>query len=106
VFFIIIGHDRPDSSSTRAATKLRHMKHLDAGGPGVRVLQSGPLLSLDSVEHGSLIVVEAADKPSVEEFLKRDPYMEAELFSTYEIHQWLWRRGNPHIDSAKSREKA
>lgn len=105
MFFVIVGRDKPGSSSLRAETKARHMKHLDAGTPAVRALQSGPLLSQDGTECGSLVVVEADGKASVEEFLLRDPYVEVGLFTSLEIHQWLWRRGNPYLGSPESDKK-
>ena len=105
MFFIIFAKDKPDSTAKRAETKPRHMKHLDGGMPMVRVLQSGPLLSDYGAEHGSLIVVEAADKLLVEEFFRRDPYVEAGLFNTFEIHEWLWRRGNPYNDEQMNQSK-
>lgn len=44
MFFSIIARDKPGMLQVRQDTKSLHMAHLDAGAPGVEVLQSGPLL--------------------------------------------------------------
>jgi uncharacterized protein len=96
MFFAVIARDRPDAFSLRAETKARHSQHLDAGAPGLRVLQSGPLLSPEGAECGSLLVVEAENREAAQTFFDRDPYVVARLFDSFEIHPWLWRRGNPY----------
>ena len=99
MFFATICWDKPDSGALRAATKARHKAHLDGGAPGLRVLQSGPLLSADDREEGSLLVIEAETAAIVESFMNRDPYALAGLVASREIRPWLWRRGNPYLAS-------
>ena len=103
MFFAVIARDKPDFVAVRAETKARHMRHLDAGAPALRVLQSGPLLSPEGRECGSLLVIEAEAADAVEAFFSRDPYVEAGLFASFEIHPWLWRRGNPYLSSSEGR---
>lgn len=97
MFFAIIAADKPGMQALRAETKDLHRQHLDFGGFGVKVLQSGPLLSSDGKEQGSLIVVSAESLNDVRQFVDRDPYNCAGLFADVEIHEWLWRRGNPYL---------
>ena len=97
MFFAVIAKDHPDSFALRADTKLRHMAHLDAAAPGLRVLQSGPLLGSQGGECGSLLILEADTQAAVEAFVSRDPYVEAGLFASTEVRPWLWRRGNPYL---------
>lgn len=97
MFFVAISRDRPGSSALRAALKARHVAHLDAAAPGVRVLQSGPMLDPGGEECGSLLVLEADTVARVEAFVGRDPYRQAGLFAATEVRPWLWRRGNPHL---------
>jgi uncharacterized protein len=106
MFFIVFARDKPGSSNLRAQTKLRHKQHLDAGAPSLRVLQSGPLLSPEGVEQGSLLVCEAEAVGAVEAFVRRDPYVEAGLFASFEIHPWLWRRGNPYLGETEGRTQS
>ena len=105
MFFILLAHDKPGSLELRRQTKQRHMAHLDAAAPSLRVLQSGPLLSAEGAEHGSLLVFEAPDAGTVDAFVKRDPYVAAGLFESYEIHPWAWRRGNPYLSDAERSAK-
>jgi hypothetical protein len=44
---------------------------------------------------GSLIVVEAVDKETVERFAGNDLYRLAGLFEMVEIRAWNWTTGNP-----------
>ena len=104
MFFAVIAWDKPGLSELRAETKARHAKHLDAGAPSLRVLQSGPLLSAAGQECGSLLVIEAETTSAIEAFLSRDPYVEAGLFASSAIHPWHWRRGNPYLFSSKGHQ--
>ena len=97
MFFTVLAWDKPDCGVLRAGTKARHRKFLDEADPALRVLQSGPLLSEAGEEQGSLIVVEAEEKATVDRFVRRDPYAAAGLFRSIEVHAWLWRRGNPYL---------
>ena len=97
MFFIVLARDKPGQSDLRRATKARHKRHLDAGAPTVRVLQSGPLLDEAGMERGSLIVVAAGTKDAVHTFVARDPYVEAGLFASFEVQQWGWQRGNIYL---------
>ncbi|WP_434666779.1 YciI family protein [Paraburkholderia sp. A3BS-1L] len=100
MYFLVFAGDWPDAHALRSQTKARHSAHLDAGAPGVRVLQSGPWLNGEGREAGSLLIVEAGSQEAVEAFLRADPYFEAGLFAHYAIHPWVWRRGNPFVPHA------
>ena len=102
MFFAVLAWDRPDTSDLRRQTKPRHKQHLDAGTPGLRVLQSGPLLSEHGVEHGSLVVVEADQASTVRAFMDHNPYVAAGLFASVDVHPWLWSRGNPYLAEGKA----
>ncbi len=97
MFFAVIAKDRAGSTALRAQTKLRHSAHLDAAADGLRVLQTGPLLDESGAEVGSLLILEADAKKTVEAFMNDDPYAKAGLFAHVDIHPWLWRRGNPCV---------
>lgn len=99
MFFLVLAKDKPARTQLRAETKALHMQHLDRGTPFLRVLQSGPLLGPDGSEIGSAIVVEAGNASEVEDFVSSDPYFQAGLFASHEVHPWVWRRGNPYLQS-------
>lgn len=98
---VVIAADKPGMEALRAQTKERHKRHLDGCAPGLRVLQSGPLLGPDGGERGSLVVVQADSVADVRAFIEADPYSEAGLFASVQIHPWDWRRGNPYLAEAK-----
>ncbi|MCE4573451.1 YciI family protein [Caballeronia sp. CLC5] len=89
--------DRPGARALRTRTKSRHSAHLDAGAPGVRVLQSGPWLDANGAEAGSLLILEAVTLQAAQSFLEADPYARAGLFERVDIKPWRWRRGNPFL---------
>ena len=97
MFFAIVATDKPGMQAIRAETKELHRQHLDAGASGVKVLQSGPLLSCDGSEQGSLIVVTAENLNNVRKFFEHDPYERVGLFAKVDIREWYWRRGNPYL---------
>lgn len=105
MFFVVLAWDKPDMVDLRRQTKPRHKQHLDAGAHDLRVLQSGPLLSEQGLEHGSLLVVEADQASTVRAFVDQDPYVAAGLFASIDVHSWLWSRGNPHLDRAEGKAR-
>ena len=100
MFFVVVAWDKPGMSDLRRRTKPLHKQHLDTAAPDLRVLQSGPLLSEQGSEHGSLLVVEADQASTVRAFVDHDPYVAVGLFASIEVSRWLWRRGNPHFRPA------
>lgn len=105
MFVVLIAADRPGATALRAETKERHKQHLNAGAPGVNVLQSGPLLAPDGSERGSLIIFEAITIEHVRAFAKDDPYNQAGLFETMDIYPWDWRRGNPYLQASQKEDQ-
>jgi uncharacterized protein len=97
MFFVFLAKDEMGKSELRAETKPLHMMHLDAAAPGLRVLQSGPLLSQGGIEAGSLVIMQAERIDQVESFIAADPYVKAGLFEDIRIFPWIWKRGNPYL---------
>jgi uncharacterized protein YciI len=97
MYFAIMAWDRPEMFAVRRDVKQRHVAHLDAPGPDLKVLQSGPLLDDQSREIGSLVIVDAPDRAAVEAFADGDPYRHAGIVERRLVQPWAWKRGNPHI---------
>ena len=96
MYFIIFGADRPNTGDLRLRTRAAHRAYLHAPHDGVTLRLAGPWLGPDGeTMAGSMIVVEAADKETVERFSRNDPYRLAGLFETVEIRAWNWTTGNP-----------
>jgi uncharacterized protein YciI len=44
---------------------------------------------------GSLVLIEAENKPSIETIAANDPYAKAGLFASVDIRPWAWLLKNP-----------
>lgn len=92
--FIVHNLDKPDSLHIRQENRDAHLAFLKADG-AVKVETAGPLLSDDGVMIGSMLIVEAEGKATVEAWLKTDPYAKAGLTAESRIHGFLWAIGAP-----------
>lgn len=96
MYFVILGTDRPGSAELRMKTRPVHREYLHRRHDGIELKLSGPTLADDGkTMTGSLIVVEADDRKTVEEFAAQDPFRLADLFERFEIRCWDWSTGNP-----------
>ena len=80
--------DKPNSAETRKQVHQAHLAHLKtAADYGVTVVSGGPLVD-DGATHsvGSLMIMEAADRASVEKFNKADPL--SAVWGTVEIRRF------------------
>lgn len=82
--FVIHALDHPDSLALRLETRPRHLEYLSA----FDIVAAGPLLDDDGNPCGSCIVVELADRAAADDFVANDPYSEAGLFRSVEVHRF------------------
>jgi uncharacterized protein YciI len=72
LLFAIIAEDKPGSRDIRLATRAAHLEYLQSFGgqsSGTRIVVAGPLLGPDGESMtGSLLIIEAADRPAAESF--------------------------------------
>ncbi len=93
MLFAIFCIDKPGVEEKRKQTMPAHIEYL-ATNP-IKVVMSGPLVSDDGERIvGSLFVVDAEDRASVEEFQRNDPLIEADLWQSVEV-----RAFNKRIDN-------
>jgi uncharacterized protein YciI len=86
--------DKPGALATRLANYDNHKAYLASPSP-VKIVVSGPLLADDGETMiGSLFVVEADDRESVEGFHRNDPFFLAGVWDRAEIHPFLKRVDN------------
>ncbi len=78
--------DKPESGALRAQTRALHLAYLDAIEP--RIFVAGPLLDLEGVAMGSLMIVDCADRRAAYDFAAGDPYSLAGLFQSVAITAW------------------
>ncbi len=86
MYFAIHCIDKPGSSDLRAATRAEHLSHVErvAG----QVLAAGPLLGIDGVAIGSLLIIDFADRKAAIAFAADDPYAQAGLFASVAVTAW------------------
>jgi len=84
--FVVICTDKPNSVDLRLATRPKHLEYID--GPGSPAKLGGPLLDDAGQPIGSLSIIEAEDRATVEAFVANDPYALAGLFAKVEIKPW------------------
>ena len=78
--------DKPDSSALRAATRAEHLAHV--GAVADRIVAAGPLLGLDGMPMGSLLILECVDRKAAIQFAADDPYAQAGLFASVAVTGW------------------
>jgi uncharacterized protein YciI len=84
--FLVIGHGRPDTSVQLASLPSRQ-RFLDDNRS--QVIVCGSLLSDDgAMWAGVALLAEAPDRAAVEALAARDPYAQAALYQSVEIHRW------------------
>jgi uncharacterized protein YciI len=87
MYFVVICHDKPDSSVLRASIRPSHLAYLT---PYLdRIVFAGPLLADDSeTSIGGLVVIECADLAAATAFAHADPYAVGGLFRSVEVRPW------------------
>jgi len=97
MLFVIHAKDKPGALPTRLANYDAHRAFLSDTSPhGVRIVMSGPLVADDEKTMiGSLFVVEAADRTTVERFNQADPFAVAGIWENVAITGFLRRQGQP-----------
>lgn len=95
MLFIIHALDRAGALPDRLARYDAHRAFLaDTSSFGIRIVMSGPLTSEDGAGMiGSLFVLEAPDRASVDRFHQADPFHAAGIWETVSITGFIKRRG-------------
>jgi hypothetical protein len=96
MLFCIRCTDRTDAPGLRQQVRPKHLEYLTALGP--RIVFAGPLLADDATTSiGSLVVIEAPDRPGAEAIAAGDPYAEAGLFAEVVIQPFRIVFNNPPV---------
>jgi len=95
VLFVIHAKDKPGALAARLANYDAHKAFLSDTSPhGVRIVMSGPLVADDETTMiGSLFIVEAPDRATVERFNQVDPFNLAGIWENVAITGFLRRQG-------------
>lgn len=97
MLFVIHATDRRDGMATRAKFYRAHRIHLDeADKHDVDVVTAGTLLAADGeTPVGSVFVIDAKDRATVEAFARSDPYHLNKVWDKVQIHGYNKKRGTP-----------
>jgi uncharacterized protein YciI len=95
MLFVVHALDKPGALDVRLAHYDAHKAFLADPSPyGVRIVMSGPLTTDDGAKMiGSLFLVEAADRATVERFNGADPFHDAGIWERVTITGFLRRQG-------------
>jgi uncharacterized protein YciI len=94
MLFAVTCLDKPGHAHVRAENRSAHLAFLGEHADAVKI--AGPLLEDDGDGMvGSLLIIEAPDRDTLEALLARDPYAEAGLFAGVDIRPWRWVVGRP-----------
>ena len=87
MLFSVFSLDNPEAADKRKAVHGAHIAHLkNAKDYGVTITVGGPLLSDDGTSSiGSLMVLEAPARTSVEKFNRSDPFHKNGVWGKVEI---------------------
>ena len=93
--FIIYTEDRDDGLPIRQANRDAHIAWLKTDDTKVKLLSAGPWLDDAGTMRGSLLIVEAAKKSDVTDWLANDPYKLAGLPKAVTVKGFIWAIGAP-----------
>ncbi|HEY2184599.1 MAG TPA: YciI family protein [Xanthobacteraceae bacterium] len=97
MLFVIHALDHSGAIATRAKFYRAHRIHLDqAAQYDVDVVTAGTLVADDGeTPIGSVFVIDARDRPTVDAFVRSDPYHANDVWETVHIHGYNKKRGTP-----------
>ena len=94
MLFVIFCIDKPNMENKRAEVMAAHIEYLNAQTK-VKNQMSGPLMD-DDMENivGSLYLLEARNREEIEELMRHDPLVKADIWSSIEIRAFNKRVDN------------
>ena len=93
MLFAIMCIDKPGVEEKRKQAMSAHIEYLSSNP--IKIVISGPLVSDDGERIvGSLFLVDAENRASVEEFQGNDPLLEADLWQSVEVRAFNKRVDN------------
>ena len=97
MLFVVHATDKKDMLPTRAKFYRAHRIHLDkAEDYDVEVATAGTLIADDGeTPCGSVFVIDAKDRATVDAFTRSDPYHVNGVWQTLQIHGYNKKRGTP-----------
>lgn len=99
MLFVIHATDKKNEMPMRAKHYRDHRIHLDkAGDYDVEVATAGTLLADDGeTPCGSVFVIDAKDRKTVDGFVRSDPYHVNGVWERVQVHGYSKKRGTPIV---------
>ena len=99
MLFVVHAMDKKDILPTRAHHYRAHRIHLDqADAHHVEVVTAGTLVADDGeTPVGSIFVIDAKDRPTVDAFVRSDPYHVNGVWEVVRVHGYNKKRGTPMV---------
>jgi len=93
--FAIYAADKPDTLALRLERYAEHRTYNEEQeDAGVRTVMSGPLQTDDGeIMNGSLLIVEAQDRATVERYIAHDPFKRHGIWGEVKISRFHRRKG-------------
>lgn len=93
MLFVIHCLDKPGMMEKRMQAISAHRDYLD--NSGIKVVMSGPLVEEDDEAKiiGSVYVLEAENRATLDAILKDDPLVQADIWETVNINTFIKRVG-------------
>ncbi|WP_417487714.1 YciI family protein [Maricaulis sp.] len=88
MLFLVHTWDKPDAIDIRTANRDAHIAWLKAAGDSVKA--AGPWLNEADEMAGSLLIIEAQDRSTLDAWLATDPYQSAGLFVRVDVAPYRW----------------
>lgn len=91
MWYVILGHDRPDSLEARLDARPAHLQRLEALRDEGRLLVAGPCPAIDAEDpgsngfSGSLIVAEFASLAAARAWADADPYLARGVYERVDV---------------------
>lgn len=95
MIFVLMCRDRSGALQVRLDTRPRHVAYIEKLNAEGILRFAGPFLDDEGKPYGSLVAIEVADRAAAEKVAAADPYSEAGLFESVEIHPWNWVFNKP-----------
>lgn len=89
--FCIIGYDASGSTVKREQLREEHLQYLRALNQKGDLFAAGPLMSTekpDAIMCGSMLVVNFDTQKAVETWIAQEPYNQAGVYQTIQIHPY------------------
>jgi uncharacterized protein len=99
MWYLILGHDVPDSLAKRMAIRPAHLERLNRLRDQGRLFVAGPMPAMDSEDPGaagfagSAIIADFSSLQEARDWAAQDPYLEAGVYSKVDV--WPFKKVLP-----------